>query len=151
MELVGSAITAAFVGLIWALIKVVDYFISKNKIKTSQLDPLQLKEFVTFFNNFQNNCKEQNKMLKDILDHSKDIYDMHNVYNEDHVPAWYVSPDLIRIVRENNMKSIDLLKQLIEIGSDQDTIVNKMAELITSQKLMTERLGDLIFALNKKM
>jgi len=153
MEITGSVLTALFVGLVWALIKVVEFFVSKYKTKEyASLDPEHIKIITRIYdetNAIRSNLFKQENILREVFEHSKDLYEMHNVFNEDHVPAWYVSPDLIRITRENNIKFIDMLKKIGEVGNDQDVIVSKMSELITSQKLMTERLGDLIFALNK--
>lgn len=153
MELTGSAVTALFVGLVWTLIKVVEFFLNKNKNKVvPTLNPEQSKSLSNIENcaeEMKNIITKQNILIKNMLDKSEDLYDMHNVYNDDHVPAWYVSPDLIKLVRENNIKFIDILKKMGEVGMDQDRIVEKMSDLIASQKVMTERLGDLITALNK--
>jgi len=158
MEFTRSALTAVFVGLIWALIKVVEFFISKyrNNKETKGLTDEQAE----ILRKIHNGCdhlneinKEHDAMLKKILSYSEHLDQMHSVYNDDHAPAWYMPPDMIKLVRENyNLSKIlsrDIEEHMDEFKDDQGVIVNKMTELITSQKLMTERLGDLISALNK--
>jgi hypothetical protein len=158
MELTGSALTAAFIGLIWVLIKVVEFFISKYKnnkevkgLTNEQVETL--RKIHDGCNSLNEASKEHNAMLRKILSYSEHLDHMHSVYNDDHAPAWYMPPDMLKLVRENyNLSKIlsrDIEEHMDEFKGDQDVIVNKMTELITSQKLMTERLGDLISALNK--
>jgi septation ring formation regulator EzrA len=162
MELTGSAITALFVGLIWTLINVVKYFIAKYGKQRSidaeligeqakTLDDIskglaEIKEHGTL-------TKEQCAVINDTYDHIKRLHEMHAVYNDDHVPSWYVPKDLIELVRETHSRLNSLCKEIEEnlddVKQGQTVIVGNMSELITSQKLMTERLGDLISALNK--
>lgn len=147
MEILNSAITGAFVGLIWALIKVVEYFI--KKYSNADETPVKICEFKDF-------CdikKKQVEKMEDILLKLKKIDEMHNVYNDDHVPAWYVPSELLPLVRESNhcLENLDKSLEVVldEIKTGQSNIINRMTDLITSQKLMTERLSDLISALNK--
>lgn len=156
MELTGSAVTALFVGLVWTLIKVVEFFVSKHKKTPSNVISAEQAKLLSHIDTcdmcskyIKSSMMKQEGILREILENTKDLYEMHNVYNEDHVPAWYVSPDLIRLARENKLQFVEAIKKISEVEIDQDVIVGKMSELITSQRLMTERLGDLISALNK--
>ncbi len=154
MELTGSALTALFVGLVWALIKVVEFFVSKYKnnkevkgLTNDQSNTLQkVSENVSTLCDVLN---KQSESLSTILAHSKHLDNMHSVYNDDHAPAWYVPPGLISLVRENNNLCKDMEERIDEMKGDQGIIVGKMSDLISSQKLVTERLGDLISTLNK--
>lgn len=150
MELTGSVLTALFVGLVWALIRVVEFFVSKYKTTKETGQEVLLKRLQ---NDFQESNKIQCEILNKILHYCENLDNMHSVYNDDHAPAWYIPPDMIKLVRENNnlskMLSKEIEEHMDEFKGDQDIIVVKMTELITSQKLMTERLGDLISALNK--
>jgi hypothetical protein len=154
LEIAGSAVTALFIGLVWSLISVVKFFISKHKndketkgLTDSQSATLQK------INDLHGLIKSQDEKIIQILNHVKHLDNMHSVYNDDHVPAWYVSPNIVPLVRENNTLSKVLSKNMEEhmdmIKDDQGIIVGKMSDLISSQKLMTERVGDLISALNK--
>jgi len=162
MELTASAVTALFVALIWTLINVVKYFVTKygkqrvigaelvgdqaKMLREVDQKILDIKERGTL-------TKEQEDILKEALAYVKKLHEMHAVYNDDHVPAWYVPKDLIELVRNTHARLNSLCKQMEESLDDvkqgQTVIVGNMSELITSQKLMTERLGDLISALNK--
>jgi hypothetical protein len=138
MTISGSALTALFIGMAWALIKVVEYFISKNKkIKEPEL---KLTE-------------KQERMLEEARNYSKDLFEMHNVYDANRTPLWIIPPELMKLVRENH-SCLELLKKEIDdnlddIKSGQSVVVDKITDLISSNKIMTERLGDLISALRK--
>lgn len=138
MEITDSVIVALFSGLVFALIRVVEFFISKYKKDKPNDIVSELAKTI----------ENQNEISKKILYHTEHLDEMHSVYN-DHIPAWYVPSDMLDLVRENNNSLNILLKYIYSIEDDQRTIINKMLELINSQKLMTERVGDLINALNK--
>jgi len=138
MEITDSAIIALFSGLVFTLIRVVEFFISKYKKPKPD----------NIIDNLTKSINSQEEMSKKILEYTKHLDDMHNVYN-DHVPAWYVPSDMLELTRENNNSLNILLKYIYSMEDDQRTIINKMLELINSQKLMTDRVGDLINALNK--
>jgi len=138
MEITDSAIIALFSGLVFTLIRVVEFFISKYK-KDKPKD---------IISDLTKNIENQEEISKKILEHTKHLDEMHSVYN-DHIPAWYVPSDMLELIRENNNSLNILLKYIYSMEDDQRTIINKMLELINSQKLMTDRVGDLINALNK--
>lgn len=131
------ALTALFIGMAWALIKVVEFFISKYK-KGKESQGL---------------TEKQEEMLKEAADYSKNLFEMHNVYDESRIPLWIFPPEISKLVRETH-NSLEMLTKELEdsvdnMKYDQSIVVNKITDLVTSQKLMTERLGDLIAALKK--
>ena len=158
MEITSSAMTALFVGLVWTLINVVKYFMAKygkQKVVDATLVGTQANSLEDIKSKISE-IKERGALTKEqaeILAGIKELKRMHEVFNDDHVPAWYVPKDLIELVRSTHSRLNSLCKEMEENLDDvkhgQTTIVGNMSELITSQKLMTERLGDLISALNK--
>jgi hypothetical protein len=158
MELTGSAITALFVGLVWTLIKVVGYFISKKNGKsglTSEQDK-QIAETHTYLsemNKYGVLTKDQKDLVYEIHDIVKDLKEVHSVYDENHVPKWYIPSELLPLVRQIHTSMDSLCKEMEEnlgdVKSDQRVLVEKVVDLISSQKLMVERLGDLITKLTK--
>lgn len=168
MEITGSVLTGLFVGLVWALIKVVEFFIKKYgkskedaegsaaATKLAEIQVNQFKDIAEKISEFKDSCvltKEQSDKLDEIWQKVKKLDDMHNVYNENHAPAWYVPSELLPLVRESNV-CLDNLEKSLDIAIDEikaghSIVVNRISDLITSQKLVTERLGDLISALNK--
>ena len=128
MEIGSAALTALFVGLVWTLIKVVEYFI--NGTKTSYL------------------TIEQEKLLCDIYKLSTHLDELHSVYDSNHVPKWYVPGELLVLVRGmyNILEALshEIDDSMKRISSGQESSIEKISELINSQKVMTERLGDLV-------
>jgi hypothetical protein len=128
MEIGSAAITALFVGLVWTLIKVVEFFISGGK-----------KRGLT---------SEQESALYQIHKSVFHLDELHSVFDSNHVPKWYVPGELLTLVREahNAMEALshELDDSMEKIASGQAASVQKITELINSQKLMTERLGDLV-------
>jgi len=159
MEITGSALTALFVGLVWTLIKVVEHFISKRNGGKKALTPEQekcLSEIHTQFLEIEKYgilTKDQKMLFYETHDMVKDIKEMHVVYDENHVPKWYVPSELLPLVRKIHLSLGLLCKEMEEnisdVKGDQKVLVEKVVDLITSQKLMVERLGDLISKLNK--
>lgn len=147
MELTGPAFTGLFIGLIWALIRVVEYFIKRyNGTKEDS----GIKDIVE---KIEKNCAltaEQAEMLKEISEKNNKMFDMHNVYNENHAAAWYYPSEALSLARESHTCLGNLESAIEEVKDGQAIIVNRISDLITSQKLMTERVGDLIAALNNK-
>lgn len=168
MEITGSVLTGLFVGLVWALIKVVEFFIKKygkskddvegsiSAAKLAETQVNQFKDIAEKISEFKSSCtltKEQSDKLEEIWQKIKKMDDMHNVYNENHAPAWYIPSELLPLVRESSV-CLDNLEKSLDIAIDEikaghSIVVNRISDLITSQKLVTERLGDLISALNK--
>jgi hypothetical protein len=127
MEIGSAAITALFVGLIWTLIKVVEFFVSGKK---RGLTP------------------EQEQILLYIQGRVKHLDELHSVYDSNHVPKWYVPGELLTLIRETHSAlealSHELDDSMEKVTSGQASSVQKISDLINSQKLMTERLGDLV-------
>jgi hypothetical protein len=132
LSLSGSALTALFVGMAWALIKTVEYFISKRNGKNG-------KHF----------SEKQSTELEEVCKLTKELYVQHAVYDENHTPLWYVPREILTLIRnidncvENSESRID------EIKSGQAVLFEKMTELITSQTLLTQRLSDLVVKLDR--
>jgi len=153
MTITGSALTALFIGLVWTLIKVVEYFIKKNKEKGNeyQIGQEQSKLFEI--------CKrlqyldELESVIDNIEDKIKKLDEMHSVYDENRVPKWYVQSEILMLVRQIHNK-LDIFEKELEediyiIKNGQTAIIEKILDLLNAQKLMVERLGDLIRKLNK--
>lgn len=169
MELTGHALTGLFIGLVWVLIETVKFFIRKYgktkdaaelesvAVNLANVQVAQFKEISDKISQVKESCfltKEQVDILEEVREKIRKLDEMHSVFNENHVPAWYVPSELLTLVRESSTcldnleKSLDIA--IDEIKAGQAVVVNRMSDLITSQKLMTERLGDLIAALNNK-
>lgn len=169
MEITGSALTALFVGLIWTLIRVVEFFIRKyGKVKEEEeatalaksLTLTQTNQFKEISEEIQrinhNGClatEAKADILEKICENSNKLFELHNVFNENHVPAWYVPSDLIELVRKSNNCLNNLERNLDLANNDrkaeQHITIDRLSDLIGSQKTMTERLSDLIVILNK--
>lgn len=142
-DLTNSALTALFISMVYTLIRVIGYFISKkiglDKIGFSENHAEQLDTLMEFA---EKNDKYISKMNE-----------MHQVFDQNHVPVWYVPAELLTTVRHINSEITSLNKDIGdtigEIKAGQTVLVDKLSDLINSQRLMTERLGDLIMKLNK--
>lgn len=136
MDITNPAITAAFIALIYSLIRVIEYFVSKYKTDDN-LEKLKVIEAI---------IKKNGQVVEK-------LYDLHAVFDNNHVPKWYVPAELLGTVRNMNTEMTILNKEIIDtlsnIKGGQTVLVDKLADLINSQRLMTERLGDLVAKLNK--
>lgn len=138
IEISSSALTALFVAMVWLLIRVVEFFISKYKKPMVPISAL---------------TEKQEKMLEGAYDYSKNLFEIHNIYDENRTPLWIIPPELMKLIRDNH-SCLEMIRKEIEDGLDdvkngQSIVGNKIADLVSSNKIMTERLGDLIFALRK--
>lgn len=147
MELVGSALTALFIGLVWTLIKVVEYFLSsggKKQVLINEQDK---------FNEIYIKLQQFNDLLNVINNNLKHLNEMHLVYDENRVPRWYISPEILPLVRQihNSLEIIgkEFEDDFVIIKTGQTTIIQKILDLLSAQKLMVERLSDIIMKLNK--
>jgi uncharacterized coiled-coil protein SlyX len=158
MEITGPAISALFVGLIWTLIKVVEFFISKkNNSSKNSMIMLQEQKFNEMYDIFKEISKfgpltrEQMRLLENIQRTLEDLQELHIVYDENHVPKWYVPSELLPLVRQVHVQINAMCKEIEDnlenIESGQESIITKMLDLITTQKIMIEKLGDLINSL----
>jgi len=142
-DLANPALTALFIATVYTLIRVISYFISKkigsDKVSLSEHHAKQLDALMLLV---ENNHKYLSK-----------INEMHEVYDGNRVPVWYVPAELLTTIRHINSEITSLNKDTVdiigEIKAGQTVLVDKLSDLINSQRLMTERLGDLIMKLNK--
>jgi myo-inositol catabolism protein IolC len=155
MEITSSALTGLFIGMVWALVKVVEYFVKKyGKEKYVSLPPEQSNKLNEVFlrcsdcQRYGSLTINQTKSLETIEDDVAKLRELHEVYDANHVPKWYVPSEILAMVKNVNKDidnmSVALKDELNKISAGQSISVEKMSELITSQKLVTERLGDLI-------
>jgi hypothetical protein len=155
MELGSAAVTGLFIGMAWALVRVVEYFVKKygkaEKVGLNDELSKQISEIhqqCMSCNRYGVLTEHQENCLENIEKLVKHLDELHSVYDENHVPKWYVPKEILSIVRSitndiDNM-SDDLKEELGKISAGQSISVEKISELINSQKLVTERLGDLI-------
>lgn len=163
MEIGGAALTGLFIGMVWALVKVVEYFIKKYGKATEKIslpdDQVKKLEEVHQqcmscgrYGPLTESQKECLERIEKIVSH---LDELHSVYDENHVPKWYVPREMLLTVRaihnEIDAMGDDLKEELGKIGAGQSVSVEKISELINSQKLVTERLGDLITLWSKAM
>jgi hypothetical protein len=154
MELGGAALTGLFLGMAWALVRVVEYFVKKYGKNTEKfsLSDEQAKKLEEIHNlicgRFNSISEHQQTCLEGIERAVRHLDELHSVYDDNHVPKWYVPKEILDIVRlihnDIDRMSDDLKEELSKIGAGQSISVEKISELINSQKLVTERLGDLI-------
>jgi len=154
--LASPALSALFIGVVWTLVKVVKYFIDKRteqEVEINKSPDLSINLSTEFANNVSKNIKAIRKSTDNLLE-------MHSVFNENHVPKWYVPAEILTLVRQINnqldnmyiqLKTIkeDLASNIGDVKSGQVISVEKMTDLINSQKLMTERMLDLVSKLDK--
>ncbi len=155
MDWTNSALTALFIASVYALIRVVNYFISKNKKQTDDIDNVREHQNISTaleksINSLSDLSDSFDKLNKNI-DH---LVELHDVYTSNRVPVWYMPEELLALTRDNNtMLKIHIASfqdSIGEISDVQGVLVEKISELINLQKLMTERLGDLLIKLNNR-
>lgn len=150
IDLANPALTALFIAMVYSLIRVVGYFISK---KTGSDKAVLAEEHVSQLECLKKIIEENKKLMLENKNFVEKMCEMHQVYDSNHVPVWYVPAELLTTVRNINSEITVLNKEIIEtmgeIKAGQTVLVDKLADLINSQRLMTERLGDLIIKLNK--
>lgn len=159
ITLAGAALNTLFFGMCWALIKTIEFFISKYRPakQDTQTDDIRqdIKEMnakFTKLHDIEGLTKEQIKSLQGISGKIEKLFDWHNVYNENHVLAWYMPSELLSLVRDANKTLANLEDYTLdEIRDNQNNIVEHISTLITSQRILTERLSDLINTLNKNL
>ena len=133
LSLSGSALTALFVGMSWALVKTVEFFVSRRNGRNGK----------SVFH------EEHSKQLEETHKLTKELHELHAVYDENHVPLWYVPREMLTLVREMHICMENSESRIDEIKSGQVVLFEKMTELIASQMLLTQRLGDLIAKLDR--
>ena len=162
MEIGSAALAGLFMAMGWALVKTVEFFVKKyGKNAVVQLDNEQTRQLKEIYQQcvlqtrFGALTKNQEIRLKDIEKSVIHLDELHSVYDENHIPTWYVPRGLLSLARsinnDINIMSDDLKEELGRISAGQSISVEKISDLITSQKLVTERLGDLINLWSKVM
>lgn len=151
MELTGSAITALFVGLVWTLIKVVEHFLARRNGKKSGLSEGQCQQLNEIHTKLK--CLGDIEKILDLVEEKvKHLDDLHSVYDENRVPKWYVSSEILPIIRKihNSLEIMgkEVEEDLADVKGGQSMLTQKILDLLTAQKLMVERLGDIIIKLN---
>jgi hypothetical protein len=155
MELGGAALTGLFIGMAWALVRVVEFFVKKygKNVSEAVLIDEQAKKLDEIYSKCTSNkfgmlTSSQESRLENIEKMVEHLDELHSVYDENHVPKWYFPREMLLIVRaihrDIDEMNDDLKEELGRIGAGQSISVGKISELINSQKLVTERLGDLI-------
>ena len=137
MTITGSALTALFLGMAWALIRTVEFLISRRSIKNGN------------GNGKAHSAKEQEQLLEDIYSLTNEMYKLHVVFDENHVPLWYVPRETVKQIRDVNEHIVVTAKDIAGIKSGQTLMVEKVLELIVSQKILLDRLSDLIIKMDR--
>ena len=154
---IDSVLTAVALAFFWSIFKVIEYLFTRkkgnkwSKEQERKIDEIhdaaviraaEYKKIMVFL-------EETVKVIEDKVVH---LDTMHNVYDENLVPRWYI-PNDIKLIRQIYSDLVSINKELDENFSDvrdgQSVLVERVIDLITSQKLMVERLGDLINKLNR--
>ena len=135
MDLTSSALTTVFIALIYALIRVVNFFISKKNGTTKASTVSDLEH-----------------TIKEIHKRVEHLDELHSVYDSNHVPTWYIPGDLFPLIRQIQTDLASLEKEfggvVEEIKNSTNTDSKEMADLTNSHKLMIERLGDFFSRIN---
>jgi hypothetical protein len=154
----GSILTALIVGFLWSVFRIVEYLISKKRI--NKWGPQQDKKLNELHSAMLNQLKEhqrfmiklENAILK-IEEQVKHLDEMHSVYDENLVPRWYLPSDMVKLVRQIHTTLEATCKEMEnnfeEVKDGQSVFVERVIDLVSSQKIMVERLGDLINRLNR--
>jgi hypothetical protein len=133
MEIENAALISLFIAMGWCLIRVVEFFIKKYGKNDSTKDDKQIK------------C------LENIENMVKHLENVHNVLDDNNIPKWYIPREILPIVKETLSIIYKLKEDLVRVSNDQHVSIEKMVDLISSQKLVTERLGDLILLWTKNL
>lgn len=92
--------------------------------------------------------KDQEVLLDKIMKGVVHLDELHSVYDDNHVPKWYVPSDLQDKILKILMQVAAMDDHLDEVKEGQGALIQKISELISSQQLMTQRMGDLISKLD---
>lgn len=155
---IDSVLTAFGLAFFWAIFKVIEYLVSKKK--NSRWGKEQERKLDETHNATLLLIKEHEKFMKDLFIFLENINkriehldDMHCVYDENLIPRWYLPSDMIKMVRQIHTNLETTCKEMEagfnEVEDNQSALSERVIDLISSQKLMVERLGDLINKLNR--
>ncbi len=168
MSISNSLITAVVVAFVLGLIKAIDWLLSRRRKDEdteglSELHIEQLEKTSIATDSIKHNIikiiengsltKEQENIIEEIHKMIEHLNELHSVYDNNHVPKWYVPSDLsdklIKIDSKLELLSLRQAEGLEEIKEIQNEIFQKISNLISSQNHLTDRIGDLIRILNK--
>ena len=162
-----SLITALVVAFVLGLIKAIDWLLSRrNKSdeglsdlhaeqleKTSEAVDLIKYNIVKILEN-GTLTKEHESLIEEIHKMLEHLDDLHSVYDNNHVPKWYVPSDLIErlmnIYSKLELISFRQIEGMEEIKDLQNELFQKISNLISSQNHLTDRISDLINILNQR-
>jgi hypothetical protein len=159
MEISSAALVSLFIGMGWALIRVVEFFIKKyskngKTCLTEEQNKMLYEVYTSIVKSDLNNMlKKQEEMLDNIHKLIEHLDDLHSVYDENHVPKWYFPKEILQLSRSifNEVKILDdeISGEISRMSAGQSIMVDKISDLINSQKLVTEKLNDLIILWTK--
>ncbi len=153
-----SVLVAFLLAFFWTVFKVIEYYISKKRsAKWGKEQEQKLSEIHSCLLNMEKTqyvfIKELDSTVEEISVRIRHLDDMHSNYDENLIPRWYLPPDMAKTVRliYNNITATykEIGVGFKEIGDEQSSLSDRVIDLITSQKVMVERLGDLINKLNR--
>jgi hypothetical protein len=153
-----SVLVAFLLAFFWTIFKIIEYYFSKKRsVKWGKEQDQRLIDIhlhLTSMEKVQSEfVDELNVVIEQIYDMVKHLDEMHSIYDENLIPRWYLPSDMIKIVRQihNNLEATykEMEIGFREVGEDQSNLSERVIDLITSQKIMVERLGDLIGKLNR--
>jgi hypothetical protein len=158
---IDSVLVAFGLAFFWVIFRIIEYFI--NKKKTVKWDKDHKKKLYEMHDIIVMRAKKHDEFLSNlssilekldiIEDKLKHLDDMHCVYDENLVPRWYLPTDMIKMVRQIHSNLEVTCKEMEagfgDIEDSQSALGERVIDLITSQRIMVERLGDLINKLNR--
>jgi len=155
MDIQNPALVGIFVGMAWALIRVVEYFVKKyrgdNKVYLVDEHFNLLKDIheqCSLCGRFGPLTTSQTQSLENIEKISNHLDNLHSVFDDNHVPKWYFPKEMMKEIKtihnDIGQLSLTLRNEFVKLSSGQSVSIEKMSELINAQKLITERLGDLV-------
>jgi hypothetical protein len=153
-----SVLTAFFLGFFWAVFKVVEYLVTRKKKNTWGKE--QERKLNELHAALAGRLRDQEKfistleeILNSIDENIRKLNEMHCVYDENLIPRWYLPPDVPKIIRQMNSMLESFSKEIEdgfgEARENQTVLSGRLIDLISSQKLMVERMADLINRLNR--
>jgi hypothetical protein len=155
---IDSVLVAFLLAFFWTIFKVIEYYFSKKRNvrwgKEQDQRLIEIHSHLIAMEKAQNDFIENLSSIVEVVEcRVKHLDEMHSVYDENLIPRWYLPSDMAKIIRQiqNNLEVTykEMETGFREIGDDQSDLSGRMIDLITSQKIMVERLGDLIGKLNR--
>lgn len=157
MPFAESAVTAVIVAVFLGLVKGIDYLLTKRNEKNKPPPGLtedqakflsEAHRMVSDIKERGTLTKEQETLLDQIMKGITHLDELHSVYDDNHVPMWYVPSDLKDKLMKILIQVAAMDDHLDEVKEGQGALIRKISDLISSQQLMTQRMGDLISKLD---